>query len=204
MRVRTHRLPVERYKLLQALKSAAHGAASDPNWPVATIPPGDLVTLAQAFEAEIVLVGNHENNLRGEQAGLRMTMDNVTTILKRVDAITTAIYGESGGEKGLYGIRPIDRTRNQPPPPLPVLKLILTDGPEPGTILAKWKAQPRATYQVDWSLHANFNPVIGSSPTTRANLTFPAQIGARVFVRVRAYRGGRWSEWSEPLSRYVN
>jgi len=123
--------------------------------------------------------------------------------MKRVDHITTALYGRGSGRKATYGLRPEDLTRNIHPVPEAPRDLSLADHPEGA--LAKWKGTRKATYEVQVFLEPEGEIPVRTLISTRMSAVVSGFApGTQVFVRVRTRLSGRWSEWSEFVQRYLN
>lgn len=166
--------------------------------------PADIDALANKLDAEVRDMGLKAMLFGIAQQQVKLTSKETEEMLKRIDGITTMMFGETGAQKVSYGMRPIDRVRNRPPAPAIVTGLQLGDGPKPGSLTARWKRQPRASYRVEWTSDPTFESDVQTELSTRRSLTIVAATGERLFVRVRAYRGGQWGKWSASATRIVN
>jgi len=145
-----------------------------------------------------------ENVLQGLRTAMARAMAEGTRLMRRVDHVTTALYGDAGEQKHTFGLRPIDHTRNSAGPTPQVVGLCLGDGPVQGAITARWKKVPRATYEVHWFFDESLSTLAGATIATRNEAFIPLAPGTQVWLRVRALRGKKLGEWSETATRIAN
>lgn len=192
-------------KLADQLLMAGNGIAGEPGW------PGSAPTQAQvqAKAAEIkdlrMQIADAELLLRGLRPALEKAIGEGIELMKLVDDTTSGLYGEAGGDKLKFGLPPKDRARRSLGPTPQVTKLVLADGLSSGSIQAKWKVVPRATFEVQWFSDASLTAFMGSLVTTRATALIPSlPPGAQIWVRVRALRGKKQGDWSDAATRIAN
>jgi hypothetical protein len=206
--MRQPRISYEQHELRSQLTSAAASVATEAAWPGTAPSSAELQAVADAMDAARQAIVEAELELGRARKRLELASAEGRELMRRVDWATTALYGESHGHKVVFGLRPIDRTRNRRPVPEAVEDLRLSDGPEAGTLFLRWKPIFRASYLAEaWS----GVPEVEGSVLVRATDSRKASCqmaglkpGTRLTVRVRASTSGRTGDWSEPVSRYVN
>lgn len=189
-------------KLATQLESAGRGISGEPAWPGSAPTQAEVEAAADAirdFRTQIIAAENLMQGLRSEFA---KAMENGGRIMRLVDYVTSGLYGETGAGKIVFGVRPIDRTRNSPGPTPKVTKVVLSDGPGSGSIALRWKPIPRATYEVQWFGEETLESLMGAMVSTKSRAPIPAlRPGLQIWVRVRALRGGKLGAWSDPATR---
>lgn len=184
---------------------AGNGIAGEPGWPGGAPTQVEVVAKGTEIKDIRMQIADAEALLRGLRPALERAMGEGIDLMKRVDDTTDGIYGESSPEKLKFGLPSKDRTRNSPGPTPKVTKLVLSDGLSSGSIRAKWKVVPRATFEVQWFSDALLTAFMGSVVVTRANALIPSlPLGAQIWLRVRALRGGKVGEWSDTATRIAN
>ena len=202
------RIQRDPYELAVQLESASVSAAAEPNWPGSAPSPATLSALAASLKANRTKLVVAESTVKGLRLQLETDSQEGQRLMRLVDHVTSALYGETGGEKNVFGLRPIDKVRNSPPEPKEATKLRLVDGPEPASVTLRWKSELRSRYLVEaWDgvPESEGAKVIEARSETMAHSTFlRLPVGAKVYVRVKVIAGKRSGPWSEPLSRFVN
>lgn len=145
-----------------------------------------------------------ESDLRRLRRGLQTAMVEGTNLIRRVDHITTALYGDAAPMKHKFGLRPIDQVRNSAGPTPQVVQLVLGDGPLPGSLRAKWKSVARATYEVQWYSDEALETLMGATVATTNEAIIALPPGTQTWMRVRAIRGKKFGDWSETATRFAN
>lgn len=206
--LRRQRIKLDRYGLQEQLQHAATGAAGEPSWPAGGLTPADIQAKADEFKAELDQLRQLELDIQGQRAQVEIVEDEVRKMMRRVDDITSALFGRDGFQKTKFGLPPVDTHPNRTPAPPQVVKLVLSDGPSPASILLKWKAVPRAVYEAEWFATDPALPDsqrIGLSIATASRLAILGLMpGQQIWARVRAKRGKRFGPWSEAGTRIVN
>lgn len=189
------------YKLTQQLRFAATAAAAVPGWAGPT--PAELEALAVEIETADGEIREKLSEIKGHRYKMGRDIDSARELMRRVDYITTGLFGKGAGEKATFGLKPEDTVRNRAPIPDVPSDLTLSDAS--AGFFVKWKGTRRASYEVQWFLDSNLQTLAGSlvSTSQKATITGLAQ-GTEIFVRVRASRSGRFTEWSETVRRFVN
>lgn len=199
------RFKTSRYELGVQVRSAANGILGEPAWPAGVPTHAEVLALADEFDAKVDDLREKENVLLGARAGVLDVEARCQAMVRRIDNITSGLYGADGYQKGMYGLRPKDTTRNSYGPTPQVVKLVLRDGPEPGSILAEWKTVPGAVYEIQWFDQQEMEALLGSRSSTRSKLLISGLAPGRQFwIRVRAVRSRRTGEWSETATRIAN
>lgn len=192
------------YELMVQLKSAVDAIAGEPAWP-ADPTQAQVQALADDLDALITERIEKENDLQDVRARLRTTLESGQQIMRRIDVITSGLYGVDGSQKVVFGLRPVDTARNSAGPTPQVLKLRLGDGLAAGSIQADWKRVPRAVYEVQWFADEGLERLLGSAVSTRSELLIAGLApGTQIWVRVRALRGRKHGEWSDLATRIAN
>ena len=199
------RIKTERYALQQQVLSAARGIAGEPAWPGGAPTQVEVQALADELDGLLIQHVELENDMQGLRTELQKSVQNCQAMLRRIDNITSGLYGADGAGKIAFGLRPVDTTRNSPGPTPKVSGLVLGDGLASGSIEANWKRIPRAVYEVQWFSDAAMSQIVGSAVATRSELLIPALTpGVQVWVRVRALRGKKQGDWSDSATRIAN
>lgn len=199
------RIVKDPYKLVSQLRSSAAAIGNEPQWPLSAPTQAEVAADAAEIDQLITDMIAIENQMQSKREEMRLALEKGFGTMRRIDHVTSGLYGESGGGKVSYGLRPIDRTRNMPPPTPKVSAVRLADGIEPSTILAKWKSLIQATYEIQWFGDAEMSELFGASSSARASYTISGLLpGTQVWVRVRARRSRGYGEWSDAASRIVN
>lgn len=194
----------DRFEVFRQIENAAAGIAGEPAWPGAPS-LAEVQQAVAALNAANMELRKAEQELRGKRFTADQARAKALELLRRIDHVTDALYGNDGTEKARFGLRPIDRVRNAPPPTPQVLKLSLRDGAKPGVLVADWKRIPQATYEVQWFADEELTSLLGAAVATRSVVELPPlPPGMQVWVRVRALRGRRYGEWSESATRIAN
>ena len=187
------------------MRSAANGILGEPAWPAGVPTHAEVLALADEFDAKVDDLRQKENELRGAREGVLQVEERCQAMVRRIDNITSGLYGADGFQKANFGLRPKDRVRNTYGPTPQVSKLVLGDGPEPGSILADWKTIPGAVYEIQWFGQPEMEALLGSRSSTRSKLLISGLSPGRQFwIRVRAVRSRRTGEWSETATRVAN
>ncbi len=206
--MRKHRISRNPEELANQLERAASSASLEPQWPVGSLPIADLTNMATELEASRLAVIDAENKISAARSQLKINMAAANALMRRVDLITSAIFGETAAEKLSYSLPPIDRDRNSPPAPELPESLSLRDGPIPGSLLFDWKIMRGAKYLVEaWDMNPDDPQATQLSlrlETKSRCVIDQLPIGTKVFVRVRAKAGKRMGPWSEAVGRFVN
>ena len=117
--------------LAQQLVSAGRGISGEPAWP-ASAPSQATVeaagTLLYDLTTQMVAA---ENVLQRLRVSMDRAMADGAQLMRRVDQVTTALYGDADPQKHAFGLRPIDHIRNSAGPTPQVARLALNDGPTP-------------------------------------------------------------------------
>ncbi len=199
------RVKSKRWDLQAQIANAARGIAGEAAWPAAAPTEAEVQALADRFEATIVEVERQEQNLKIQQEVARQELAEVVAMLRRIDFITTGLYGRDGAQKSSFGLRPIDIKPSSSGPVPQVAGLRLSDGLSGGSIQVVWKPVRRAAFEVQWFDSAGLDRLMGSAATTRAELLIPGLVpGTQIWVRVRALRAGKYGDWSETGTRIAN
>lgn len=199
------RIKTERYALQQQVLSAANGIAGEPGWPAGAPTQVEVQTLADELDTLLTQIIEAENDLQGLRGQMQAAVVSSQAMLRRIDNITSGLYGADGSGKIAFGLRPVDTTRNSPGPTPKVSGLVLRDGLAPGSIDASWKRIPRAVYEVQWFSDAAMGQLMGSAVSTRSELLIAGlSPGVQIWVRVRALRGKKQGDWSDPATRIAN
>lgn len=199
------RIKQERYALQMQIANAAHGIGEEPDWPSGAPTQIEVQAVADDLDDLLTQLVAAENQIAGVRAMIQQKSADGVALLRRIDNVTSALYGVDGAKKGLFGLRPIDTTRNSPGPTPQVIGLKLTDGLAPGSIQADWKRIPRAVYEVQWFADEALERIMGSAVSTRSELLIPALTpGTQIWVRVRALRGRKQGDWSAVGTRIAN
>lgn len=191
-------------ELSRQLQSSATASSLEPEWPAGAPTPLELNTSATAISNTKGAVGKAELELRLARVEHEKAMEIGSEQMRRVDLVTSALYGKSGSKKIAYGLRPIDGTRNSTAPPPRVLELTLSDGPVTGSLAAHWKKVTSATYEVQWFADEGMSRPLGAAVAAKNQTFIPAAPGVQIWLRVRAIRGKRFGEWSETATRISN
>lgn len=198
------RLQQDRYKLQIQMKLAIAGIQGEPAWPGAP----SLVEVQQAsaaLEAAVAAAKAAETELKLRRGAVDEARSQALAVLRRIDHVTSYLYGDSGSQKHKFGLRPIDNVRNSLGPPPSVKHLVLKDGGAPGVVLADWKRIPGATYEVQWFADPQFTQLAGAGTATRSRLLLAGLTpGMQIWVRVRALRSRRYGDWSDVATRIAN
>lgn len=206
--MRKRRIRRGRYELAKQLHSASVAAAAEPQWPASGPSSVQLQAASDALETLITQIIGAENALQGLRSQALDATKSGQELMRRVDLLTSALYGPAGGKKISYGLRPIDLVRSMPPAPKAPLKVKLMDGPKPGTLLLDWKRVPNARYLAEaWEglpEEEGSRLLLALSETASKAIFAGLPVGTQVFARVRIIAGKRSGPWSKPLSRYVN
>jgi len=199
------RIKTERYALQQQVLSAANGIAGEPAWPAGAPTQVEVQALADELDNLLTQIIEAENDLQGLRSQMKSTVESSQAMLRRIDNITSGLYGIDGAGKIAFGLRPVDTTRNSPGPTPKVSGLVLSDGAAPGSIEVSWKRIPRAVYEVQWFSDSAMSQIVGSAVATRSELLIPALTpGVQVWVRLRALRGKKQGDWSDAATRIAN
>lgn len=199
------RLKTERRQLAEQIKMAAQGILGEPAWPAGAPTAVEVQALADEFEDLLSQLGNMELQIAVLRETVRRKGDECQETVRRIDHVTSVLYGLDSVLKGNFGLRPIDTVRSSPGPTPKVGGLRLADGLAAGSLAADWKRVPRAVYEVQWFFDAALAQLVGSAVSTRSSLLIPAlSPGTQVWVRVRALRGKRFGDWSAPATRIAN
>lgn len=194
--------------MAQQLHSAAVAAAAEPDWPASWPTPAELQATSDALDTLITQIVGAENTLQGLRGQALMDTKTGQDLMRRVDLLTSALYGPSHHKKVAFGLRPIEQVRSMPPAPKAPVKVKFLDGPKPGTVLLDWKRVPNARYLAEaWEgvPEAEGSRLLLALSETASNAVFAGlPVGTHVFARVRIIAGKRSGPWSKPLSRYVN
>ena len=145
-----------------------------------------------------------ENVLQRLRVSMDRAMADGAQLMRRVDQVTTALYGDADPQKHAFGLRPIDHIRNSAGPTPQVARLALNDGPTPSSLVAKWKSIPRATYEVQWFSDEALVTLVGATVATKNETLIALAPGTQIWMRVRAIRGKRFGDWSETATRIAN
>lgn len=206
--MRKRRIRRGRYELAKQLHSASVAAAGEPNWPASGPTAAQLQAAADALETLITQIVGAENALQILRSQALTASKTGQDLMRRVDLLTSALYGPSGGKKIAFGLRPIDMVRSMPPAPKAPLKVKLLDGPKPGTLLLDWKRVANARYLAeawDGDPEAEGSRLLLAMSETASKSVFAGlPVGTQVFARVRIIAGKRSGPWSKPLTRFVN
>ena len=201
MTVTIMRVSVKWYEVARQLRSSATAAAGEPGWNGPT--PAELNAVADEIENTFDEVRQKLLDLKTARTVHHRSVGAGRDLMRRVDLITTALYGRGAGEKNRFGLRPEDLTRNIYPLPDAPSNLRLLDH-EDG-LMAKWKGKRRGNYEIQVYRDAELSQLgltlFSTSQSTRIPGLSP---GTEVYVRVRTRLSGRWSEWSEVARRFVN
>ncbi len=196
------------FKLSQQLHLASAAADDEPLWPGGAPTPAVLQTASAELQTLITEIVAAENVLDGLRAEMGTAVQNGQDLMRRVDHITSFLYGDTGPKKALYGLRPIDRKRSTPEQPKAPTRVMLTDGPKPASLLLDWKRVPGAAYVAEaWDgvPDAVDSKLLRSQPETASKTVFgDLPPGLRVFCRIRIIAGKRSGPWSDPVARFVN
>lgn len=199
------RIHTDLYKLADQLRRASEGIAGEPGWPGFAPTQAETAAAATAIRSAATNVIAIENDLSVARTALAMARADGTAIMRKIDGATTGLYGESGLQKHNFGLRPVDGVKNSRGPVPPIKKLSLSDGPKPGSLLAKWKAIVGASYDLQWFADETLETLVGSMASTRRQAVLENLVpGSHIWLRVRGTRAGRHGAWSETVSRYVN
>ena len=195
------RVSVNPYKLTHQLRNAADGVAAEPGGIGPT--QAELDALANDLETGLTDVRQKMLILAKARAKVSMDAKKGRELMRRVDHLSTAIYGRGSGQKNKFGLRPEDLTRNIYPVPNAPANLRLLD--DLNGVLAKWKGTRRANYEIQVCRDPEMgNPAATLFSTRQSILISGLSPGTEIYVRVRARLSGRWSEWSDVVRRYVN
>lgn len=199
------RINREKYALHMQMISAVRGITGEPGWPAGAPTAAQAQALADELDQALTDLVAVENDMSGVRFRTNDSAQRCRELLRRIDNITSGLYGIDGAAKISYGLRPIDTTRNSPGPTPKVAKLALSDGKAAGSIQADWKRVPRAVYEAQWFADEELAQLLGSAATTRSELLIPALApGTQVWVRVRALRSRKQGEWSDARTRIAN
>lgn len=206
--LRRQRIKLDRDGLLHQLMTAATGAAGDPSWPAGSLSPAAIQTKADDFAKALDDLRKLELQTRTQRATVEILEAEVRKMMRRVDDLSSALYGRDNVLKEKFGLPPVDTHPNRTPAPPQVMKVVALDGPSPASILLKWKAVPRAVYEAEWFAADPALPDshrIGLSIATASRLVILGLTpGQQIWARVRAKRGKRFGPWSESATRIVN
>lgn len=206
--MRKQRIKLSRIGLALQIQDAAQAAAAEPLWPATPPSPAELQAAAVEFRTLFDELGLLESDVRAKRFAVRQSEARVRALMRRVDEVTTAIFGPTDSRKGLFGVPPLDRNPTRSPIPPQVDGVAVSDGPAPGSIKVDWKAVRRAVYEVEWfdrDPGAEGALRLGSSIATASqHFLFGIPAGTELWFRIRALRGKRFGDWSEPVRRIVN
>src|SRR5688500_16714740 len=106
--MRGPRVEADPYALALQLRNASAKVPGEPAWPAGGPSAAELAVAADQLEAAQKAVRNAEMELGLLRAGLRIDIGAARELMRRVDRVTTALYGEASPEKIPFGLRPID------------------------------------------------------------------------------------------------
>src|SRR5438128_758307 len=106
------RFEERRSELQRQLANAAAGIAGEPGWPSGTLTAAEVLAQANALAATLQSIIQAETALGVLRSQAGIQFDEGQETMRRVDLITTGLYGPAGVQKLRYGLRPIDMTKN--------------------------------------------------------------------------------------------
>ena len=187
--------------LYRQMNITAGAIASEPGW---TGPP-DAEVSAKATEIEELYfeVRQMAQALDIKRTELARSTDEGRQLLIRVDNLLTALYGKGAQQKNRFALKPEDVKPSRPPAPEVPENLTLADAE--GGLKATWDRMKLARFEIQWSADETFTTLLGTAISSRKKFLISGiEAGTRVYVRVRATRGGRTGDWTEPVWRYSN
>ena len=192
--------------LRDQLLTIVSGIAGEANWPATAPSQAEASSVAEALDAAITQVDQLAAQLAAARAVLHDRRDESFDFIKRIDQITSGLYGPRGAAKNNFGLPPKKSTAS---PSVRLEQVVIThiaDGTAPASIVVDWNSQQgAAAYQIEWFTDSALTAPVGNAAVSESDYEIPAlTIGQQVWIRVRAIRGNAFGSWSDPATRVAN
>lgn len=187
-------------KLIEQLRQAkAAAAALGAGWPSSapSVPELELaLTELQTADSEALAA---EAAVKVKRQGRRGKMKPAQDKVRRVDLATDMLFGRDDARKREFGLEPWGKKGEEIGR---LIRIVLEDGPIPGSIRADWEHIDGCTYEVRWFTDDALKETVGMGVSTRSEYIVSGLTpGTQYWITIRPLRGGRSGPVSDPATR---
>jgi len=183
----------------QLRKAKAAATAMGAGWPASapSVPEIDLaLTELVTADGEALAA---EAAVKVKRGGRRLKMTPAQGLMRRVDFATDMLFGRDSAQKLAFGVEPWGKKGEEIKR---LIRIVLDDGPIPGSIRADWEHIDGCTYEVRWFTDDALKETVGMGVSTRSEYIVSwLAPGTQYWITIRPLRGGRLGPVSDPATR---